>query len=73
MVGRWGMSEAIGPVAVLPHPDEEGLMAPAGGGPSEATLQLVDDEVRRMLLERHALLRGFGLADAARENYVAQQ
>jgi cell division protease FtsH len=55
MVGRWGMSEAIGPVAVLPHPDEEGLLPPAGGSPSEATLQLVDEEVRRIVDECYSL------------------
>jgi cell division protease FtsH len=51
MVGRWGMSDAIGPVSVLPHPEDEGIVPPAGGGASEATLQLVDEEVRRIVDE----------------------
>jgi cell division protease FtsH len=51
MVGRWGMSDAVGPVSVLPHPEDEGIVLPAGGGASEATLQLVDDEVRRIVDE----------------------
>ena len=37
MVGRWGMSEAIGPVSVLPGPNDEPLLFPGtGGGVSDA-------------------------------------
>jgi cell division protease FtsH len=49
MVGRWGMSEAVGLVSVLPHPDDDGFVQPTAGGPSEATMRLVDDEVRRII------------------------
>jgi cell division protease FtsH len=50
MVGRWGMSEAVGPITVLPRPDD----AAAGyfrSDTSPATLQLVDEEVRRLVDE----------------------
>jgi cell division protease FtsH len=51
MVGRWGMSAKVGPIAVLPA---EGSQQPFFGdsnGPSQATRQLVDDEVRRIVDE----------------------
>jgi cell division protease FtsH len=48
MVGRWGMSEAIGPIAVLPS-EENGPMLPGVAAPSETTQRLVDDEVRRLV------------------------
>src|SRR5918995_1026964 len=44
MVGRWGMSRAIGPIAVLPGASQT----------SEATQQLVDEEVRRIVDDAHA-------------------
>jgi cell division protease FtsH len=50
MVGRWGMSDAIGPVSVLPGPQDEPLLLPGtGGGPSERTREIVDEEVRRIV------------------------
>jgi cell division protease FtsH len=52
MVGRWGMSDAIGPVSVLPGPDDQPQLFPGGtDGVSEETRQLVDAEVRRILEE----------------------
>ncbi len=52
MVGRWGMSEAIGPVSVLPGPQDEPLLFPgAPGAVSERTRELVDAEVRRIVDE----------------------
>jgi cell division protease FtsH len=45
MVGRWGMSPALGPVSVVPF-DGQGPLAP-----SERTQELVDDEVRRIVEE----------------------
>jgi cell division protease FtsH len=47
MVGRWGMSEAIGPVSVLPAPGQESPFGLSGVAP--ATEELVDAEVRRIL------------------------
>jgi cell division protease FtsH len=52
MVGRWGMSEAIGPIAVLPS-DAMGMLLPGVSETSEATQQLIDDEVRRIVDESH--------------------
>src|SRR5207342_846137 len=52
MVGRWGMSEAIGPVAVLPR-DGAGPFLPGSAEISSDTQRLVDDEVRRIVDESH--------------------
>jgi cell division protease FtsH len=50
MVGRWGMSDEIGPVSVLPGPDDQPLLFPGtGSGPSPRTQELVDEEVRRIV------------------------
>jgi cell division protease FtsH len=56
MVGRWGMSDAVGLVSVLPRPGEEQALlgGPAPGGPSESTRELVDTEVRRIVDECYA-------------------
>ena len=53
MVGRWGMSESIGPVSVLPGPNDEPFLLPGtgAGGPSAHTMELVDREVRRIVDE----------------------
>jgi cell division protease FtsH len=53
MVGRWGMSPAIGPVAVLPA-DSEGPLLPGVAQTSEDTQKIVDGEVRRLADEAHA-------------------
>ncbi|HWV88096.1 MAG TPA: ATP-dependent zinc metalloprotease FtsH [Capillimicrobium sp.] len=50
MVGRWGMSEAIGPVAVTDG-RQDGPLLPGISPASPATQQLVDDEVRRIIDE----------------------
>jgi len=52
MVGRWGMSPAIGPIAVLPR-DGTGPFLPAGSEVSPDTQKLVDAEVRRIVEESH--------------------
>jgi cell division protease FtsH len=57
MVGRWGMSPAVGPVAVLPDPRTEQPVALDGTGPAPATRELVDSEVRRLLEECYAQAR----------------
>src|ERR671936_1754659 len=48
MVGRWGMSAAIGPVAVLPR-DGAGPLLPGTAEVSPDTQRLVDEEVRRIV------------------------
>jgi cell division protease FtsH len=52
MVGRWGMSEAIGPVAVLTA-EGNGSLLPGASETSEATQRLVDEEVRRIIDSAH--------------------
>jgi cell division protease FtsH len=60
MVGRWGMSSAVGPLAVIPS-DGRGPFLPGASEVSEDTQKLVDGEVRRIVEEAHeqvvALLR----------------
>ena len=52
MVGRWGMSDRIGLVSVLPGPGDEPVLFPGtAGGPSEETRQIVDAEVRTIVEE----------------------
>jgi cell division protease FtsH len=52
MVGRWGMSEAVGPVAVLPA-DGQGPLLPGVSETSQQTQRLVDEEVRRLVEDAH--------------------
>jgi len=52
MIGRWGMSEAIGPIAVLPA-EGEGPFLPGVSATSESTQRLVDEEVRRLVEGAH--------------------
>ncbi|MGH3138182.1 MAG: ATP-dependent zinc metalloprotease FtsH [Gaiellales bacterium] len=51
MAGRWGMSDAVGPVSVLPGPNDEPTLFPGVAQPSERTRELVDSEARRILEE----------------------
>jgi cell division protease FtsH len=53
MVGRWGMSEKVGPIAVLPS-DGAGPLLPGVSETSWETQRLIDDEVRRLVDEAHA-------------------
>jgi cell division protease FtsH len=50
MVGRWGMSPAIGPVSVLPAGQDQA----AADGVAPATRELVDTETRRISEECYA-------------------
>jgi cell division protease FtsH len=52
MVGLWGMSEAVGPIAVL-STDANGPFLPGVSQTSEATQRLVDEEVRRLVEGAH--------------------
>jgi cell division protease FtsH len=51
MVGRWGMSETIGPITVLAR--DAGAFVPGAAEASSDTQRLVDDEVRRIVREAH--------------------
>jgi cell division protease FtsH len=48
MVGRWGMSEAVGPVSVIPR-DGQGPLLPGASEVSAETHRIIDDEVRRLV------------------------
>ena len=50
MVGRWGMSDAIGPIAVTDG-RQNGPLLPGVSPASEPTQELVDQEVRRIVDE----------------------
>jgi cell division protease FtsH len=53
MVGRWGMSDRIGPIAVLPSEGASPYF-PGASETSPDTQRLIDDEVHRMVEEAHA-------------------
>jgi cell division protease FtsH len=63
MVGRWGMSPRIGPIAVLPAEGAAQPFLADGSGPSPATRELVDSEARRIVDECYARA-----VDVLREN-----
>jgi cell division protease FtsH len=48
MVGRWGMSDAIGPMAVA-EGAQDGPLLPGSDGASPRTLELVDEEARGII------------------------
>jgi cell division protease FtsH len=52
MVGRWGMSDAVGPIAVLPS-EGEGPYLPGVSATSESSQHLLDDEVRKLVEGAH--------------------
>ncbi|MBV9798030.1 MAG: ATP-dependent zinc metalloprotease FtsH, partial [Solirubrobacterales bacterium] len=52
MVGRFGMSDKVGPVAVLPS-DGQGALLPGASETSPQTQYLVDQEVRRLVDDAH--------------------
>ncbi len=61
MVGRWGMSDKLGPIALLPR-DGSGSFFPGASETSPHLQWLIDQEVQRMVEEAHTavtdLLRG---------------
>ena len=52
MVGRWGMSDEIGPLAVLPS-ESDGPLLPGASEVSARTQERIDDEVRRIVEQCH--------------------
>jgi cell division protease FtsH len=52
MVGRWGMSRNIGPIAVLPS-ETNGPLLPGASEVSPDTQRLIDQEVQRIVDEGH--------------------
>ena len=53
MVGRWGMSDKLGPVTLLPA-DGQGPLLPGASETSPQTQWLVDQEVQRLIEDAHA-------------------
>ena len=51
MVGRWGMSDAIGPLTVLPGPNDQVMFGESPMSASSETRALVDKETRRIVEE----------------------
>jgi cell division protease FtsH len=49
MVGRWGMSDAIGPLAIGQGRQDGGTLLPGGSDVSPATQEKVDDEAQRIV------------------------
>jgi cell division protease FtsH len=71
MVGRWGMSEAIGPIAVIPR-DGSGPLLPGVSEVSPETQKLVDEEVRRIISESHEQVLKLLRDNRARLDSLAQ-
>jgi cell division protease FtsH len=53
MVGRWGMSDKVGPITVLPR-DGSGPLLPGSSETSPQTQYLVDEEVHQLVDDAHA-------------------
>jgi cell division protease FtsH len=54
MVGRWGMSDNLGPLALLPSEGAGGYLLPGATESSQQTQWLIDEEVRRIVDVAHA-------------------
>src|SRR5271168_3230510 len=52
MVGRWGMSDAIGPITVLPS-ESQGPFLPGASETSQETRRTIDEEVRALVDTAH--------------------
>jgi cell division protease FtsH len=52
MVGRWGMSDKLGPITLLPS-DGQGPLLPGASETSPQTQWLIDEEVRRIVDDGH--------------------
>jgi cell division protease FtsH len=77
MVGRWGMSEAIGPLAVTDG-RADGALLPGAATPAPETQKLVDDETRRIVEQAEAevielLRRERGRLDALAEALLEKE
>jgi cell division protease FtsH len=68
MVGRWGMSERLGPVSVLPPEGDPRMF-----GVSEGTLDLVAEEVRRMVDEAYDTATSLLKANRHRLDAIVEQ
>jgi cell division protease FtsH len=53
MVGRWGMSEKLGPITLLPS-EGQGPLLPGASETSPQTQWLIDQEVQQLVQDAHA-------------------
>jgi cell division protease FtsH len=70
MVGRWGMTDALGPVSVIPR-DAVGPFLPGAAEASPETQRILDDEVRRIVREAHTEVVALLTENRARLDAVA--
>ncbi|HET6985288.1 MAG TPA: ATP-dependent zinc metalloprotease FtsH [Kribbella sp.] len=68
MIGRWGMSEAVGPVSVLPAEGD-----PRMAGASDELLNTVDEEVRRLIDQCYQEARRLLRENRSRLDSIAAQ
>jgi cell division protease FtsH len=71
MVGRWGMSRAFGPIAVIPS-DANGPLLPGASETSEHTQQAVDSEVQRIVAEEHTVTTALLTENRAKLDSLAE-
>jgi cell division protease FtsH len=71
MVGRWGMSEAVGPLAVADG-RADGALLPGAATPAPETQKLVDEETRRIVEQAEAEVIELLRRERARLDALAQ-
>ena len=71
MVGRWGMSEAIGPIALLPT-DGQGPLLPGVSETSERTHQRIDEEIERLVEQAESDVTELLIRQRAKLDALAQ-
>jgi cell division protease FtsH len=72
MVGRWGMSDAIGPVSILPALGQEIILPGSPDALSESTRNLVEAETRRIVDECYTRALEKLRENRARLDHLAQ-
>ena len=70
MVGRWGMSSAVGPVTVIPS-DAQGPLLPGAAEVSEDTQRVIDAEVRKIAEDAHRDVKSLLEANRGRLDSLA--
>jgi len=54
MAGRWGMTDRLGPLSLLPREAAASPLDPSAGGGSEDARRRVDEEAERLVREAHS-------------------
>jgi cell division protease FtsH len=70
MVGRWGMSDRLGPLALLPS-DGAGPLLPGAQEVSPRTQELIDEEVRRIVEDAYKEVLGLLAENRAKLDSLA--